>query len=73
MREDGFTDPFQHAFELNLGFDEVAKEKRNTFMVPLGGFRSLITKRTRRHLLNPVSAECGLIKEKMTLYYNLFH
>ena len=64
MREEGFTVPFQHAFQLSLGFDEMAKEKRNTFTPPLDSFRSLITSRIRRHLLNPVSAESGLIKEK---------
>lgn len=62
------------SFQLSLACDEVAKEK-HIHVPSFGSFRSLcfITKRMRRHLLSPVSAECGLIKEKMILFYNLFH
>lgn len=69
MREERFTVPFQHAFQLSLGADEVAKEMRNTFMVPCSTVSNhhFITKRMRRHLLSSVSAQCDPVKKKMIL------
>ena len=67
---------FQHAFQPSRGCDEVAREAgKHIRGASFDSSRLLCFRaheRKRRHLLSPVSAECGLIKEKIILYYGLF-